>query len=553
MQQIPTIPASRVALKSLVVIFLTGTCFCAAEENPFQNLLDDFSYQKALGRMTVTLLEAEELAKSKMPTTGARVAKIAPGYQAINLGIRTGSILDELDKQKLWGNVPWNERRSDSQLLLINPEKLRKAFTVAPGIVGLRYVEHYRPELFYIRRETEQGTLWYEHAMVGAMHWEADPKLGETAWHKAIEAGYPQDAYSDYFAALFAQHRPDGAGKELDRFMARFGPTEKIPNVYLPRLTYLLASTGNLKHLKRLSKQEGDNFPWLKTDLSKLNKWSRGKPLPETSLLERAKALHGKRVTEKLKTFAQPMAGVITKPLPDFFTKVPSKISQPSGSGSMKLFFGQELLLNNIHLSADITVECKIRDKEYGSHMTFFFEEQYPNRYQPPQPTKSNPTIDSLITGIPTRTRYPKDQSSHYPTKFRYPQTEPLSFKQVLTFGLVYNVNSDVPALHISGSQTEALLRQRSPHLSMSRAGGADESWDLQHEELSQRRLDEIQELRTMKVDMVRLGNEAGIYLNGVCYYHMPVGSLDNGIAIGYKLSGVDVTFSNFSVWKLRD
>ncbi|NOX99856.1 MAG: hypothetical protein GXP30_09030 [Verrucomicrobia bacterium] len=502
-----------------VLFFKTGMCH-ADENNPFLELLDESAYQRAIGRLNQILEEAEIQAKTKMPTTGASVTKVVPGSQATKLGIKPGSVISKLGNQKLWGNIPWETRNDDVSLSYTDIEGTQKTAVVSPGLIGVHYIPHHRPDLEYIRKHTDVEKPWRKHAIIGALRWELDPKVGETAWHHAIKKGYPIDEFSDYFAALFAMHRPEGPRKKLDKFMRNFNKTEDIPRFYLPGLINMLACTGELKHLTRLLFQENPYFPWLDQDFYKLHAASDGKPLPKESLLKRAKALHLERINDALSPLAKRVGVIMPYPLPDFFTQLPSSISKPKGYYNYKRF-GQETPLTNLHLSATVTIQLLGRHEKWNNSLYFRLEEKNPK----------NPT----------------------PSPRYHPFEEPASNNQLLSAGFTLTAQSTTPNFSVSGSQVEAVLSQTNPHISMDSGSETAQNLSSDMLSLSQDRTYELQVPRKMQIDLIRIGNEAGIYLNEVCYYYMPVDPTIKEIAISFQISGVEVKFSDFSVWKLRD
>ncbi|MCF6311924.1 MAG: hypothetical protein L3J39_05695 [Verrucomicrobiales bacterium] len=522
LRQIGLTASARLFFLGLVIILLPPWSIARGAENhnPFLERIGASAYRKATGRLNLILDEVKNEALTDIPTTGAKVAKVAPASQASDLKIKPGYVLYKLGNQNLWGNIPWDKRNKNTSLYFTNLSGEKNTTIVSPGVIGIHLVEHYRPDLEYIRKQSNINKPWIKHAIIGSLRWELDPKLAETAWHHALKEGYPEDVFSDYFAALFAMQRPKGAHKELIKFIQDFDTLEKIPTVFLPRLITLLASVGDLELIKRLQQQENPNFPWLEEDIKKLESWSNGKALPKESLLKRAREIHLERINGKVFAFAKRVGVVVPYPIPEFITQPPSAISRPNGFYTYRRF-GKQTTLKNLHLSATVTIQCLGRHDQWDNSFFLRIEE--------------------------------KEQLNAKPSTRYHPFEEPASNNQLLSIGFILSRQDTAPKCKVSGSQLEAVLSQPNPYISMNLLTDDVQNLTTDMLSVSQGRADELQEMRTMQLDLIRYNNEAAIYLNGICYYHMPIDPSIEEIAFSYQISGVEVTFSNFSVWKLPD
>jgi hypothetical protein len=211
----------------------------AAKELPaFRKLLSDDTYVERSRQELAALGDLEELRSSAMPAFGAKVVRVDPGGAGERLGVAQGHILVRMnDKPVRWSEFGGNVRLPGTlEFYDLETKSLRK-LRFGPGSMGLAFSPVWRPEFAYLHRGPRQAKL-DEHVVVGIVMRSRDPDLAETAWHRAVAAGYRPDFLSAQCGAEIALNQ--GRSEDSWQFAlaaqrASTSPDETVSPVVLYR------------------------------------------------------------------------------------------------------------------------------------------------------------------------------------------------------------------------------------------------------------------------------------------------------------------------------
>ena len=205
----------------VLIALFSVSAYALAEDgnNPFRDLLNTETYQKRLEELRPRFSELEEEAASGLPAIGLEVVDIVDGGQADRAGVSEGDILMALDDQRLWGVVPMI-RKDEMQIVTFHRlGEGTETFEVTPDKLGTSTLSFYRPEMAYLQNSAKRNDKWDLEVTVGITLRDENPTLAETAWHYAMEKGYPEDVYSRYYKTLFAFNRQKATQTELREFV----------------------------------------------------------------------------------------------------------------------------------------------------------------------------------------------------------------------------------------------------------------------------------------------------------------------------------------------
>jgi hypothetical protein len=164
----------------------------------FHELLKGPEWDKQFAKALAQLGDLDALAQSDWPDSGARIMSVDAGSPADNLGLKPGDTVTRIDAEPLL-DKEFNTMRQDRDqvLTVVSPEGKARQVTISPGKIGIGMSPMVRFELIYLRKGV-RDKKWDALAAVGAANYGANPKLAETAWFRAVQAGYKADAISDY-------------------------------------------------------------------------------------------------------------------------------------------------------------------------------------------------------------------------------------------------------------------------------------------------------------------------------------------------------------------
>lgn len=167
----------------------------APQEFPaFRKLVEAKVYATRTSSILASMNEARSRAEAGWPRVGKEVLTVEPDSQAARLGLRPGDIVTQIDDIKLWSAdaMPRSERQQ--QFEYFSPVTGETTtVSIEPGKLGLATTAYWRPEFSYLKGDTT-NSKWDDAVYVGIVAAATDPDLAETAWSRAIEAGYVANA-----------------------------------------------------------------------------------------------------------------------------------------------------------------------------------------------------------------------------------------------------------------------------------------------------------------------------------------------------------------------
>jgi hypothetical protein len=205
----------RIAVIALGLIFGAVSAVAANDVDPilwkkpsqrpeFRERLANDEYESRSKPYLKELGDLTKLAQSPHPDHGLRLNRIIPGGQADRWKLKPGDLLVKVDQSELWGSrVPHLQARRRIVVFPMNENKLRTVDATA-GYLGIYMEPYWRPELTYWRSKKSRHAKWDDAVVVGCLARESDPELAETAWFRALQAGYPHDELTNICGAAIA-------------------------------------------------------------------------------------------------------------------------------------------------------------------------------------------------------------------------------------------------------------------------------------------------------------------------------------------------------------
>lgn len=229
----------------LLACFLLCANSQAADVIPdFRMRLNESEYKSRAARFEEALKLAKEKAESNLPSIGLRFAEIVPDGQAENAGFEVGDILVRVNEFVLatWASSI-SEMEGTRRLHIYSHRQDQMIdLEIEEGLIGVKWKEHWQPELQFLR--SDNRGKWDNDVLVGCLACQEDPDLAETAWNRAVQAGYRPDVLSTQMGIYIAnkQYRPDEAIR-LSRSLDLSDPT--IPYKIHPHSLYLAATASS--------------------------------------------------------------------------------------------------------------------------------------------------------------------------------------------------------------------------------------------------------------------------------------------------------------------
>lgn len=179
---------------------------------PFRPLLKDEEFTARRKKLLDALGELSVLEKSPLPEFGFRIVHVDSDGLAARLNLRVGDIIFKVDDHELRGPKFAGRDWRDRLECYSDRDRKNRTVSVQPGLLGIRLDRHARPELGYLRG-TNRNPRWDRDVLTGIVAAESDPDLAETAWNRALMAGYPRDSFCSVWGATLAlaQGRPEVA------------------------------------------------------------------------------------------------------------------------------------------------------------------------------------------------------------------------------------------------------------------------------------------------------------------------------------------------------
>jgi hypothetical protein len=233
----------------------------------FREVLKGAEWDKAFAEALRKLGDLEALAKSGLPEAGARIDTVDYFIgQGGQLGLKPGEVISEIDGVAVDDDHFAGRREErDQTITVVGVDGKARQVTISAGKIGVNLSPFVRPELVYLRRGT-RDVRWDALVAVGGANCVSNPDLAETAWGRAMQAGYKADYLSDYCGMQIAWRQ--GRNEEAVAYCAMLHGRAGIPGMLsFEHITQQLA-IGNFKIAQAMamrmtaepgeSKAEGD-------------------------------------------------------------------------------------------------------------------------------------------------------------------------------------------------------------------------------------------------------------------------------------------------------
>jgi hypothetical protein len=178
----------------------------------FRKRLSDDEYRRLSAPIAARLPRAIREAATRLPDHGLKLSGVfAPGALEAE-GVTPNDVIAKVDGVELWGrhSRPDDDDPVRVQVYSAGQDRLRE-IKVATGL-DHAFSIHRRPDLPYLRGK-DRKAAWDADAIVGLVAASSAPDLAETAWQRALAAGFPRNRPCLASGALLAleQGRPETA------------------------------------------------------------------------------------------------------------------------------------------------------------------------------------------------------------------------------------------------------------------------------------------------------------------------------------------------------
>lgn len=222
----------RIPIVGLGVLLAFVSCTAAAGVDPlvwskpekppeFRERLAPGEFQRRSQAVLTELGDLRKLELSPLPDHGVRFLRLRGEGQAQKWELQSGDILTKVDQHDLWGGaIPNRESRRRVTIFHI-ADGSSQTVSAEAGPLGIYMGSHWRPELAYLRSKKLRHAKWDELVIVGSRSCESDPDLAETAWLKALKAGYRRDELANICGAVIALKQGRSAEAADFAYLAR--------------------------------------------------------------------------------------------------------------------------------------------------------------------------------------------------------------------------------------------------------------------------------------------------------------------------------------------
>jgi hypothetical protein len=157
----------------------------------FRKLLPEAEYARLSTPLVSRLAQVAKEAATRIPDHGLKISGVfAPGALEAQ-GVTLSDVIVAVDGEELWGRYsPSDETPIQARIYSAKQNRLRE-IRVATDL-AFAFSIYRRPELTYLRSK-DRNSRWDADAFVGLVAAATDPRLAETAWHRALAAGAPRN------------------------------------------------------------------------------------------------------------------------------------------------------------------------------------------------------------------------------------------------------------------------------------------------------------------------------------------------------------------------
>ena len=449
------------------------------------------------------------------PAVCDKLTKVNTNSNAFRGGITTDSLLEQRGEWKSWaGYIPMIISEKPFTAHYIDPDGNPNQADLDAGLLGVSAKGEYRLDLAYLRRDVGvQDPRWDRQLVVACHVHRTDPALAETALHYAINLGYQEDALTDLFQIMFRTFTKEGPESAMESFFGRFENEEDIPWVLIPPLQNALTVCGRIDFMERIEKIAGDNAVFTRPILDDFLNWTGNeKKLGKESLLKRAIAARGESLKDNFEPYKK------GKPLKDGPEITEDLKFSPRPGHYYYVEHRQKELVKNLHYQAEIELAANGLTPRWSTQLRICFLNQY---------SEDHPA--------PKTTRFPKSGIS-YPGRNLY---------------LAMGRSIDGTKITTSGSEMPGIRFAVTDCIEIPFVANPDVHEDIR-EEFEKTKGNPGENPSPVKVDMIRMGSELGIFVNDICLLHLPADpNTTTPFAIHIHGVGVSAEIRKAKVWKL--
>ena len=243
----------------------------------FRKLLSDPDYRRLSAPFVNRIPQAVKESASKLPDHGLKISGVFVTGALEAQGVTLNDVVTKADGQDLWGR--FSDASDDSirvQVYSGRQDRFRE-LKVATDL-GHAFSVYRRPDLPYLRGKG-RNAAWDRDAFVGLVAAASAPDLAETAWHRALAAGFPRNRLCLASGAQLslAQGRPEAA---LDFWYE--AEHEKGSESLDPLLAYrVMIANYKLDRAGELARSHPKLLPNLADGMEALVALHRGRPAQE--------------------------------------------------------------------------------------------------------------------------------------------------------------------------------------------------------------------------------------------------------------------------------
>jgi hypothetical protein len=177
----------------------------------FRKLLADADYERLSAPIVSHLPQAIKEAATKLPDHGLKISGVfGPGALEAQ-GVTLNDVIAAVDGEELWGRYSSSrEKPIRARIYSVKQDRFRELQVTSD--LGLPFSINRRPDLAFLRSKN-RNAAWDADTFVGLVAAPSGSKLAETAWHRALSAGFPRNRICLASGAqlALAQGRPETA------------------------------------------------------------------------------------------------------------------------------------------------------------------------------------------------------------------------------------------------------------------------------------------------------------------------------------------------------
>ncbi|MCB1203937.1 MAG: hypothetical protein KDN18_06735 [Verrucomicrobiae bacterium] len=442
---------------------------------------------------SLCLLQGEDWSKiaseTDEPAFGMRIEAVTPGSQAETIGLKPGDYIYQVGQRAMRGFVDW--RREGEETLFFCRDGKKGTAAVKSGLIGVNFVESFRPQIAYLRGEIGRSDPRWDEAVVEALSLLApDPANALKQWESARALEYPADEL-DSFVRAFTAWRLGRNVPVREAYAAIDGEFKTMPRLYAAYLEDMAYATGQVDLLRSLHLADPDSS---KVTAAQLKTWETlsANPTEARRLLDLAKRLKGRDLVPEL----VPLEGEDSPKWAERLEKLRTKGSFAPSAGryqATKLRFPEGVRDYHLSLSCQLFV-WEFHDRwsstvRLGVHAPVEEGKRLGNRVL----AELGVSADRYIgTRISCRGGY--DAQSHYHNRPGKP-------------------------IPVKGDEKEG---------------------------------EKLKMSGVFRIDLIRLGNEIAAYCDGVPYCQMPIDPASPTSELHWFTSGISARINRFEAWSLN-